>query len=208
LTVDFDRYQQLAIVTKNKDLSERDYRIMTYTGLSGESGELMELVLPLMFGPDPMGTEEISSLKAKARLEMGDLWWYAATCADSWGLKLSDVCANLTKKLKHLFVESTPREPFPWTIEFPKLVAQLIVSVSGYVDYQKKVFFHGHPAGLFDIGDRLSVIADMLAQGTLALFPDKPFSEALEEVLASNIAKLKARYPQGFTEADSLNRKA
>lgn len=68
-------------------------------------------------------------------------------------------------------------------------------------DHVKKYVFHGHSLDHMaikkELGDVLHYIAGLC---TLNHF-------TLEEVAAANIEKLNERYPDGFSQQDSINRK-
>lgn len=67
-------------------------------------------------------------------------------------------------------------------------------------DYIKKVIFHGHP---FDRDKLVKELGDIMhyASGVATLF-----NIDMEEVLDKNIEKLQKRYPNGFTQEDSIKR--
>jgi NTP pyrophosphatase (non-canonical NTP hydrolase) len=66
----------------------------------------------------------------------------------------------------------------------------------------KKAFYHGHPldkdALHKELGDVLWYLA-VMADG---------LGFSLDEIASANIAKLRARYPEGFSQERSLNRRA
>lgn len=68
------------------------------------------------------------------------------------------------------------------------------------VELIKKHLFHGHPLDKEklkkEIGDVLWYVAQLAAAAEISL----------EDVGQANVAKLKARYPEGFTPEASLNR--
>ena len=68
------------------------------------------------------------------------------------------------------------------------------------IDIVKKHLFHGHPLDKEALKKELGDIAWYLAETAYAL--DIP----MEDILKSNIAKLKQRYPEGFSEEQSMNR--
>lgn len=67
-------------------------------------------------------------------------------------------------------------------------------------DYLKKVVFHGHPldpARLADeLGDVLWYLAALASTAGLSL----------DAIAEGNVAKLRRRYPEGFSHSDSLRR--
>ena len=68
------------------------------------------------------------------------------------------------------------------------------------IDHVKKVCFQGHELDREHLIEELGDTAWYLAVCAEAL------GVTLEEVLNRNIAKLKARYPDGFDKARSVNR--
>ena len=70
------------------------------------------------------------------------------------------------------------------------------------IDIVKKWLAHGHELDREHLKKELGDIAWYLAEAATALDMD------LEEILQANIDKLKKRYPQGFSTADSINRRA
>ena len=68
------------------------------------------------------------------------------------------------------------------------------------IDIVKKHMFHGHPLDKEALKKELGDIAWYLAETAYAL--DMP----LEDILKTNIEKLKQRYPEGFSESKSINR--
>ena len=68
------------------------------------------------------------------------------------------------------------------------------------IDIVKKHLAQGHELNRDKLIKELGDVAWYLAETATALDVD------LEEVLAGNIAKLKARYPEGFSAERSINR--
>ena len=69
------------------------------------------------------------------------------------------------------------------------------------IDIVKKHISHGHPLNREKLVEELGDVAWYLAECAYAL------GVSLEDVLVGNIAKLKARYPEGFDTQKSINRK-
>jgi len=67
-------------------------------------------------------------------------------------------------------------------------------------DYLKKVIFHGHELDREVLKKELGDVSWYLA------LTAKQAGLTLEEVMEHNIAKLKARYPEGFSSERSVNR--
>jgi len=70
-----------------------------------------------------------------------------------------------------------------------------------FVDLVKKHLFHGHP---LDVGKAKKELGDVL---WYVAFAASALGFDLSDVAEANIAKLKARYPDGFSSEASLNRK-
>ena len=70
------------------------------------------------------------------------------------------------------------------------------------IDIVKKWLAHGHALDKEHLKKELGDIAWYLAEAATAL------DMSLEEIFRANIDKLKKRYPEGFTSADSINRRA
>lgn len=69
-------------------------------------------------------------------------------------------------------------------------------------DMIKKYIFHGHEL------DREALVKELGDVCWYVALLCKAIDVSLEEVLTKNIDKLKARYPEGFSESASINRTA
>ena len=68
------------------------------------------------------------------------------------------------------------------------------------IDLVKKHLSQGHPLDRAALAEELGDVAWYLAETAQAI------GYSLEEILRMNIDKLKARYPEGFSEEKSLHR--
>lgn len=115
------------------------------------------------------------------REEIGDIYWYLAIACDELGVSFDD--------LEGAEVDGTID---PWT--------GVISSVGEFLDLQKKWIFYGRAIPKERLVAVLSQLYEHLARELDAS------DYRLDEILAENIAKLKARYGDRFTEEAAVNR--
>ena len=84
---------------------------------------------------------------------------------------------------------------------------RLVVSALGlageageFANLVKKMTAHGHPIEEDALGDELGDVLWYLAEAATAAGLD------LEDIANHNVQKLVKRYPEGFSQADSINR--
>lgn len=104
--MEFGRYQQAAVKTLQGSGTEQDSVAVPLLGLVGEVGSVATAYKKhLRDGPGrPFGKQQI-------REELGDVLWYAATLANSFGLDLDDVAAASLEKAKQRWRPSDLEEP-------------------------------------------------------------------------------------------------
>lgn len=90
--MELDTYQALAIETLGPD---RNPLLLTL-GVCGEAGEVAEIVKK---GHRPGREIDLPHLKE----EIGDVLWYLATLADTYGFKLSDIAKDNIDKLNERY---------------------------------------------------------------------------------------------------------
>lgn len=98
-----NEYQELAMTTMNKELSEREVLINSVMGLCGESGEVIDIVKKHISHGHPLNREKLVE-------ELGDVAWYLAECAYALGVSLEDVLAGNIAKLKARYPEGFDTE--------------------------------------------------------------------------------------------------
>ena len=101
--MNFDEYQQLALRTANKDLSENDRLAMTALGLVGEAGECADLLKKHLFHGHPLDAVKLTK-------ELGDVLWYIAVMAHEIGVDLEVVAMMNVAKLKARYPEGFTEE--------------------------------------------------------------------------------------------------
>jgi NTP pyrophosphatase (non-canonical NTP hydrolase) len=92
--VNFSEYQDLAMRTKNRDLSPALSVAVTALGLAGEAGEAADYIKKVV------GHGHIADVGHVGK-EIGDVLWYCASLCDEYGLDLQAVAeANIAKLRK------------------------------------------------------------------------------------------------------------
>ena len=98
-----DEYQQLALRTAGH--TEDRQKVLTYTalGLTGESGEVAEMVKKAFFHGHVLDRGALAK-------ELGDVLWYLAVMADGLGLSLESIAAENIAKLRARYPEGFSEE--------------------------------------------------------------------------------------------------
>lgn len=94
--MNLSNYQYMAKLFK-KETANQTYLLL---GLSGEVGELHSKAAKHIRDETP---EDLDALKA----ELGDILWFVAMLADTWGFDLDDVAMSNYLKLKSRFERGT-----------------------------------------------------------------------------------------------------
>lgn len=91
----FDDYQQQAVSSQIKTNDKQTDRSILALGIAGEAGEVADKWKKILCYKTGNFTEEDIEELAK---ELGDIMWYIAVFADSFGLKLDAIAeSNLAK---------------------------------------------------------------------------------------------------------------
>jgi NTP pyrophosphatase (non-canonical NTP hydrolase) len=89
--MDWLAYSSKAIATVNKELDWKDRVTNAALGLTGESGEVADIVKKSLFQGHELNIEKIKK-------ELGDILWYLNLMADCIGIDLEDIArANIDK---------------------------------------------------------------------------------------------------------------
>ena len=91
----FDEYQSKALKTAN-DLLPREKIINGALGLTGEAGEVADIVKKFIYHEHDLNKDEIEK-------ELGDCLWYLALLADSIGTNLDKIAQKNIEKLKERY---------------------------------------------------------------------------------------------------------
>jgi NTP pyrophosphatase (non-canonical NTP hydrolase) len=96
--MDLNEYQRLALRTAGHRGDEQ--KVLTYTalGLTGESGEVAEIIKKTFYHGHPLDRESL-------RAELGDVLWYLAVMADELGLSLDQIATENIAKLSERYPE-------------------------------------------------------------------------------------------------------
>ena len=93
-----NEYQQLAMVTLNKELNNDQVLLNGVMGLCGESGEVIDIVKKHI-------SQGHDLKKDKLIEELGDVAWYLAETAYALGVDLETVLTGNIEKLKRRYPE-------------------------------------------------------------------------------------------------------
>jgi NTP pyrophosphatase (non-canonical NTP hydrolase) len=92
--VKFAEYQELALRTRNKDLTKNEAYCNYSMGLNGEAGEVVDLLKKVVFHGHEMEPLELAK-------ELGDCLWYLTNLSNSAGFSLEEIATmNIVKLMK------------------------------------------------------------------------------------------------------------
>ena len=98
-----NEYQNLAMTTKNPELTDKDLLMNSVMGLCGESGEVIDVVKKHISHGHPLNREKLID-------ELGDVAWYLAECATVLDVTLEEVLERNIEKLKKRYPEGFSTE--------------------------------------------------------------------------------------------------
>ena len=94
--MEINEYQRQAMTTLNKDIPEAQILINAALGLSGEVGEVNDLLKKHLFQGHELDKDRIIE-------ELGDVAWYLAEAATALKIDLNEVLLGNLAKLKKRF---------------------------------------------------------------------------------------------------------
>lgn len=90
--MNFAEYQGLAERTVNKKLGPRERPAMAALGLAGESGEVADMIKKYLYHGHELAIEDVIK-------ELGDVLWYLAVIASTFGTTLEYIAERNICKL-------------------------------------------------------------------------------------------------------------
>ena len=91
-----NEYQKLAMTTLNKDIPQDKIIVNACLGLSGECGEVNDLIKKHLFQGHPLNKDDLIN-------ELGDIAWYLAEAATALDVDLESILISNIEKLKKRF---------------------------------------------------------------------------------------------------------
>jgi NTP pyrophosphatase (non-canonical NTP hydrolase) len=206
-----NEYQQAALRTEKTPLFTNDADGVPSLRLS----RMMHALLGLNTEQAEMHTALIDHLAFGTELDLvnfaeetGDQLWYIALGLDAIGMTMEHALGNvdLLARWETLrldtpsFIVATGDESQRQLALLSEAHAGMNIHQAEAADVYKKHFIYGKP-----INERAlcQMFRDQLVYAYVAA---RAAGSSLEEVMERNIAKLKARYPEKFTQEQALNR--
>jgi len=94
--MDFKEYQRLAMVTKKPWDTKEWELVYSCLGLTGEAGEVTDIIKKHVSGSKPIDGEVVDKLK----YEIGDVMWYIACLCDALGFDMGEIAGLNIEKLR------------------------------------------------------------------------------------------------------------
>lgn len=188
MAITFNEY----VETASRTAAKHDNELVNYAmGLSGESGELIDLVKKFIFHGHHIET-------AKIKKEGGDVLWYASQLVKLLEIKFNtdDIFDSLNKQLPRMKKLSEKH-----TDNYLMICCLNLSKASGKIsEIVDQLVFNGADPDVLRLKREMSTIFYNL------FFIITIAGLTIEEVAEGNIEKLKKRYPDGFDVEKSINR--
>lgn len=92
----FAEYQKAAVVTKKKWDDKQFELAYCGLGLTGEAGEVADMLKKHLSGTKPLDADRLEKLK----YELGDVMWYVAALCDGLGFNMGEIAQMNIDKLR------------------------------------------------------------------------------------------------------------
>lgn len=154
-------------------------------GLSGETAELLHQLT------DVTNEDLTQELVNDLIKELGDILWYVAFAANTLGFELDE----------HILDRPITESSILWE------ATSIAIEAGAIADAVKKHVFHGHTLDktvmVWLLGNIIRSV-DYICRETSTNISDRI---TIRTVMEKNIEKLWKRYPKGFSQEDSINRR-
>lgn len=134
--MNFKEYTQLAIRTKNYDLTQEELIMNAQFGLIGETGEVIDLMKKVFFHSHKLNLKELKK-------ELGDITWYLALASDTLNLnttyqeckflnasKAPTDYLNLSKTVNHLVKTLSSKEKIKESYLLNSYIKQCLIQIN------------------------------------------------------------------------------
>jgi NTP pyrophosphatase (non-canonical NTP hydrolase) len=98
-----DEYQRLALRTAGHRESQEHMLTYSALGLTGESGEVAEMIKKAVYHGHPLDREALCK-------ELGDVLWYLSVMAEASGISLEEIAVKNIEKLRVRYPEGFSEE--------------------------------------------------------------------------------------------------
>ncbi len=185
--MDANTYQELVERTKSAAKDAYHERVgLSAAGIAGEAAELAEVFRNrALYGVQFSAPVD----RTKVLKEAGDLCWYIAHLLTTVALAFEPVLQTMREG------------PLSRDTTLVQVAFDMLIDAGKLADYLKKVAYHKIEIDKV----KMQTLLVMVGRALLYLLDHEEL--VAEDVFANNIAKLRARYPAGFSTADSLARK-
>lgn len=174
-------YKDAAARTMRRDMSKDDTHMMLMMGMAGEVGEVLDILKKIRF-------HGATGLEDKLREELGDVLWYTFNLyshrKDGRGTRFE------TPLEAALAMQGRMNEAFDRSIDEtdsasdPACIARLMYREASMFDMSSGIF----------MAHLVVLLCDLMRLGSV------------EDIMSRNVAKLRRRYPQGFSTEASMAR--
>lgn len=177
--------------TSSPDAPHNEVIVLAGLGIAGEAAEVVSLVRETATDEDFTGIQSIHQ-RDDLREEAGDLLWYMAYLLNHFNLTFDVITASSLDSYQSFFADH-PRDITVTALD-------MSIAAGALADIAKKHVLHQKPLDMISLVGQLVLV---FANLTILL---NHFDIKLTDALDTNTAKLRIRYPNGWSAIDSLAR--